>query len=193
MTFIEKDLQMFTLPVDKILPAECRPDGKTIQQATWNLTVLIEPGVNTNETKWCPGQGSSYYDQGNIFVEIFLGDSCLFKAKLDTKKLMFSKNIPDTRDPQRKNLIVKLSGKPNNPDLIDDNHVAIKIDVLIEDLSIMPLFENHGYFISDSDFESKIAGEFIGENGSQVVEIYTPIYVWLLQHQQTFGQYSQKG
>lgn len=184
---------MFTLPVDKIFPDEVVHIGKKTQPSTWNLTVSIEPGVNTNETNWCPGQGSSYYDQENIFVEIFLGDSCLLKSKLGTNKLLFSKNVPDTRDPQRKNLIIKLSGKPNNPDLADDNHIAIKIDVLIENLSIVPLFENHGYFISDSDLKSKIAGEFIGENGSQVIEIYTPIYVWLLQHQQTFRQYAQKG
>jgi hypothetical protein len=183
---------MFTLPVDKILPLKGIPAGKKIQPATWNLTALIEPGVNVDANTWGPGQGFDYYDQNNIVVEIFLGNTCLLNTRLDTKKLVFSKSIADTCDPQRENLIIKLSGKPNNPDLKDNNHIAIKIDVLIENLSILPLFETHGCFISDSNSEHKIAGEFIGENGQQVIEIYTPIYVWLLQHQQTFRRYAQK-
>lgn len=193
MTFIERVLQMFTLPVDRTLPSTAVPAGKKIRPSTWNLTVLIEPGVTINETTWGPGQGDDYYDQSNIVVEIFLGDSCLLNTRLDTKKLIFSKNIADTCDPQRQNLIIKLSGKPNNPDLKDNNHIAIKIDVLIENLSIIPLFETHGYFISDNTGQHKIAGELIGENGQQVIEIYTPVYVWLLQHQQTFRRYAQKG
>lgn len=183
---------MFTLPVDKVLPAKNVPAGKKTQPATWNLTVLIEPGVNIDETIWAPGQGQDHYDQNPIVVEIFLGEDCLFNARLDTKKLVFSKNIEDTYDPQRKNLTIKLSGKPDNPDLKDNNHIVVKIDVLIENLSIMPLFETHGCFISDQGHERKIAGEFIGENGQQEIEIYTPIYVWLLQHQQTFRRYAQK-
>jgi hypothetical protein len=184
---------MFTLPVDRTLPSKAEPVGKKIQPSTWNLTVLIEPGVNVDATTWSPGQGSSHYDQNNIVVEILLGDNCLLNARLNTKKLVFSKNVVGTRDPHRENLIIKLSGKPNDPDLKDNNHIAIKIDVLIENLSIIPLFETYGCFISDSNSEHKIAGEFIGENGQQVIEIYTPIYVWLLLHQQTFRRYAQKG
>jgi len=192
MTFIEKGLRMFTLPLDKIVALKGDHAGKKIQTPTWNLTVLIEPGVSINETTWGPGQGINHYDQNNIVVEILLGDSCLLKTRLDTKKLVFSRNIADTQEPQRKNLVIKLSGKPESPDLEDNNHIAIKIDVLIENLSIVPLLETDGCFIPDHSNERKIAGEFIGENGQQVIEIYTPIYVWLLQHQKTFRRFAQK-
>jgi hypothetical protein len=192
MTFIEKAQLMFTLPVDQILSDEYIPAGKKIHPPTWNLTVLIEPGVTKNEKDWCPGQGHTHYSENNIRVEILLGDRCLLDTRLDTKKVMFNKNIEDTRNPQRENLIVRLSGKPEDPDLQDNDHVAIKIDVLIENLSIVPLFEDHGYFVSDSDGQRKIAGDFIGENGQQVIEIYTPIYVWLLQHRHVFRRYAQK-
>lgn len=184
---------MFTLPVDKTLPIKGVPAGKKIQTPTWNLTVLIEPGASVNATDWKPGQGSDHYEHHNIVVEILLGNSCLLKTRLDTKKLVFSKNIADTCDPQRQNLTVRLSGKPENPDLKDNNHVAIKIDVLVENLSIIPVFETHGCFIADSNSERKIAGELIGENGQQVIEIYTPIYVWLVQNQKIFRQYARKG
>ena len=192
MTFIERALQMFTLPVDRTLPLKDVPAGKKIQTPTWNLTVLIEPGVTMNATDWCPGQGLDYYEQNNVHVEIFLGDCCLLNTRLDTKKLIFSKNIADNCDPQRQNLIIKLAGKPNNPDLKDNNHIAIKINVLVEHLSIIPVFETHGCFVTDSTGERKVAGDLIGENGQQVIEIYTPIYVWLVQHQQTLRQSAQK-
>jgi hypothetical protein len=184
---------MFTLPIDKTLPIKAVPAGKKIQPSTWNLTVTVEPGVTMNETTWAPGQGLDHYDQNNIVVEILLGNSCLLKTRLDTKKLVFSKNIADTCNPQRENLIIKLSGKPDNPDLKDNNHIAIKIDVLVEHLSIIPLFETHGCFIADGTSKRKVAGDFIGENGQQAIEIYTPIYVWLVQHQRTLRQSAQKG
>lgn len=173
---------MFILPVDKILPPEPTHPGKPDQVRNWNLTVNIEPGVFKNETEWCPGHAHPHWNDYDIVIKIWFGDQCLLETALDQKQIIFSKNLPDTTVPTRKNLIVELSGKPDDASLEQDHHVCVKLDVTIEGLPMIPLFERHGFYEINSTKEKKIAGQFLGENGRQILEIYTPIYVWLLQH-----------
>ena len=144
--------------------------------------MFVEPGIKTNATDWHPLQDSDHDLINDLGIEIFLDTSCLLDTKLDNKKIVCNKHIADTFDPERKNLSIRLHGFSSNAKT--HNTVAIKIDVFIENLSIASLYKNHGYFVVDDSGERKPVGQFVDENGLQVIEIYTPIYVWLLQHQQ---------
>jgi hypothetical protein len=175
---------MFLLPVDKTIPPTELPPGKSKQTNCWNLTVNIQPGLIKNQEQWCPGEDHSQFHNHTIMLEIFFGNKCLLKTRVDKNQIVFSKNIPDTEIPNRQNLIIKLSGKPVDLDLELDHHVTVKFNVTIENLPVMALFEKHGHYQIDNTNERKMAGEFMGENGQQILEIYTPIYVWLLEHQQ---------
>jgi hypothetical protein len=183
---------MFTLPVNKATVKSIVPDGKVEQPSLWNLTVILQPGVIKHDGNWYPGENHPHFDQHEITAEILFGNQSLLKTRLGTQQIVFSKNLIDTITPATENLIIKLLGKPVDPDLEQDNHVILKIDAFIENLPIMPLFETYGYYELTHTHEHKTAGDMLGENGQQVLEIYTPIYVWLLQHQKVFSQYAQK-
>jgi hypothetical protein len=174
---------MFTLPVDLLLPVVQTPQGKTTQTSYWNLSVTVQPGVMKNQQDWVPGQDHPHFHDHDIRVEVWVGKECLLSTRLNNQQIFFSKNLPDSDIPTRQDLTVKLFGKPDNPDLETDDHVVVKINVEIENLSVRPVFETQGYYQIESTKEKKIAGVFLGENGSQTLQIYLPIYVWLLQNQ----------
>lgn len=182
---------MFSLPVDKLLPQTQTPVGKTEAVSTWNLTVTIEPGIMENEQEWRPGSDHPHFHEHQIKTEIWFGDQCLFQTRLNQHRIVFSKNLPDTQIPSRQNLTIKFFGKPESPDLETNDHVVVKLDVMIENLPVAKIFEDQGYYQIDSTQEKKVAGNFLGENGQQVLEIYTPIYVWLLKNRNYFWQFSQ--
>ena len=178
---------MFTLPIDTILNSQEKTvKGKTYQTNYWNLQLHVIPGVMKNEQEWCPGKDHDHFKEHDMFLDIWFGQELLINAKLDPRPFVFSKNIADTVVPTKQNLVLQFSGKPTAPDLKNDGHIMLEISVKIEHLDIGAVYETQGYYLTEQTQEKKVAGNFLGENGCQILEVYTPVYVWLLQNQKYF-------
>lgn len=180
---------MFTLPVDRE-PKQGMPlAGKIAQPPLWNLQVCVEPGVLTNSNQWRPGLDHACFSDPNFCLQIWWANQCLFHSQVNGQRFTFGKNLPDSATAQRQALTIKLQGKPCLPD--QQQNVLIKLQVLVEGISIMPLLEDHASYVLDNG-QHKIAGEFLGENGKQTLEIYTPIYTWLMAHHNKLNKFAQK-
>ena len=95
----------------------------------------------------------------------------------------------DPAVPARQILSISLMGYPQQEMLDNNRHAGIVLELSINNLSMLNVLENSAYYqIFDTD-EIKSGGSLMGQNGCQLLEIYTPIHVWLLQNQQHICDY----
>lgn len=166
----------------------------------WKLDLTIQPGIMVNYETWvlaseCNNKlGQDFtppWDE--MFVEVSYDGVVLFeKQSLSQNKITISHELPDdTKNPDHILKIV-LSGKTDNHSFIYADKTAvtamIKVQIDIEDLPINLCLENNHVFTSAANGTTSQWSEFIGENGKQIIEINTPIYQWLFQHEQKIIQ-----
>jgi hypothetical protein len=186
MTFIDRGTWMFTLPIDKIIEPWPAPLGKKVHIPTWNLKVSLVPGIMRHNT-WTPVTDSSQWPNTDMCVQVWLGSQSLIDQKLTHSPINLSHDVED-QGPCYQELKIVLSGKSATK---LDSDVMLHVDLAVENLSIMPVLDTHGQYVIHSTGERKIPGEYMGENGEMTLNIYTPIYVWLLQNQVAINQFYQ--
>ena len=185
MIYIEKETTMFTLPVD-VEPMENfgTMSGKLSTARTWQIEIRLDPGYMGAEadSQWSPALHP--YNEP-IKITVSLGDVVLID-KIITEPYVYKDFIVDQDRPTTQNLSIRLSGKKEN---INRNvHPVIKIDLSIENTLVNSILEELGTFTSNN--EVKYGVTYMGENGVQELEIYTPIYVWLLKNKTLLKQLS---
>jgi hypothetical protein len=55
--------------------------------------------------------------------------------------------------------------------------------VWIEQLSMKMVLEDHGQVFFDGSTDPQIPSEFVGQNGTQILNFSTPVYPWLISVQ----------
>jgi hypothetical protein len=165
---------MFTLPVDKPQdPLTGVMPGKVSYVRTWRLQVTGNIGYLDESGNWYAVDG---LHQGNISVKF--GDTILYDQGLgqfDIESL-----IEDTNYPSRQHLTITLDKQATGL-IMDKYHVAVKLSIRIENIDIIKLFERDAVYATVDSI--KCGAQYMGETGKQTLEIYTPIYVWLLTHE----------
>lgn len=179
---------MFTLPIDKVVETGPQPLGKQVQTPTWNLSVTITAGTMQNNV-WAPLTDFSPLLGSNMNVQIWWGSQCLTDQAITHGSINLSHDLAD-QGPNRQDLKIVLAGKSSTG---PDADIMLRLDIAVENLSIMSVLSNHGQYVVDHTGEIKIPGEYLGENGTVTLNIYTPIYVWLVQNQTAIQQFYQKG
>lgn len=178
---------MFTLPIDKVLKSRNQLLGKTSYIPTWELTVTFQPGRFENKV-WTPCVDSTRIAESNLVLEVLLGDQCISKQPVTERHISVSSNQVDSITPTRQNLIIRLDGAG---DFVDQD-LLLLVDIYINSVSILNVLTAQGKYINYSTQETSQGSIFMHDRGEQILEIYNPIYVWLLQHQQLITQFSQK-
>lgn len=155
------------------------------------LKVAISAGTMIDYSEWVPShkhdtrfnyQYPSPYK--HLRIQIRLDDNVLLEQSLDSP-VEFSYMFEDSEDITEHFLKITLSGvndllRPELENTSDFSPMA-KIDgVWIEGLLLKQAFEEYGtFFLEDSNI-TKVPSEFIGQNGTHVLNFKTPIYHWLL-------------
>lgn len=157
---------MFSLPVDQKITHLTMPGKKEIP-ATWTLRILAENGCWVSDA-WQPTPDSTT----RIWAKF--GDTELFGQ--DTSRVDFVTNLDDTVQPTRTELKLGLYNPGVSP-------VSVRWQIWIENIDVTELIISPGAYRLDSG-EIKHGTRCAGETGYQVLNIYTPIYVWLMQNRE---------
>lgn len=180
---------MFTLPVDRSITEQPIISGKDYYQPVWTLSVRVQPGVMKDFDTWIPRHPHPRFDNQDLTIAITLDDQMLLESTLTTDIIGFESIQHDIDKPTRKLLNITLTGYPQEQQLENNYHAGVVLEVFVNNLPMLNVLENLGqYHVADTD-EIKSGGSLMGQNGTQSLEIYMPIYTWLLQHQQHISQY----
>jgi hypothetical protein len=180
---------MYTLPVDNNI-AESEPiAGKVSAARTWQLYLRVVPGVMTDFDTWQPGADHVRFSNRDLTLQVRLGNQLLMSTSLTQDAVVLESAQIDPAVPARQILSISLMGYPQQEMLDNNRHAGIVLELSINNLSMLNVLENSAYYqIFDTD-EIKSGGSLMGQNGCQLLEIYTPIHVWLLQNQQHICDY----
>lgn len=167
---------------------------------TWRLDLTIEPGIMVNYETWILARdynknaGQNFIPAWDeMFIEVFYDNVALLeKQALSQNNIIISCDLLDDTKNTDHVLKIVLSGKIDDHSFIYDNKTEattmIRVQINIEDLPINFCLGDTHVFTSESTGDTRQWSEFIGENGKQLVEIKTPIYQWLIQHEQQIIQ-----
>ena len=132
----------------------------------------------------------------NFNLEIRLNDDCLLThdfASLD--RVNFERDFDDDVD-LAQDLMFCLEGADVDNNFLVNNRVVtlgVSVNVFIEGIDLAWYFENFFCFLT-ADNQAKFGMDFMTENGCLKIPIRTPIYSWLMGHEQQIADYySQKG
>jgi hypothetical protein len=180
---------MFTLPVDRTV-AESEPiPGKISTARTWSLCLRVVPGVMIDFDTWLPGAQHARFSQRDLTLEVCLGHQVLMSTQLGQDVVLIESQQPDLTAPNAQTLSICLTGFPQQEMQQDNRHAGVVLELSINNLPMLNVLENCGsYHVFDND-TVKSGGSLMGENGCQILEILTPIHVWLLQNQQHICNY----
>jgi hypothetical protein len=165
--------------------------GKILYEPVWNLEVVLRPEFVIDHTdRWPADQYKKYMDYelechyGNFEITVMYDQNCLLQQKisnLDAIKL--NQNIKD--DPQDYHqLIISLSTSNSNTNFLVNNRtitLGIGIQILIEGIDLEWYLTNHQCFLTQNNVY-KHGTTFMSENGQQKINLQTPIYPWLMDH-----------
>ena len=179
--YTEKEKPINTSDLQQLLA------GKKIVTPTWKLKVGITPFISVNHDNIF--SADAYYAK---FSHGMLPADCLQVDIIYDDILLESLNCLDNQAKETTLALVddqiitshilkfKLSGKTDGHTYHNEsnNDVSwlLRLDLYIEDLCICGLLLDHK---STNDFSSEF---YMGENRTHTLQIQTPIYRWLLQH-----------
>ena len=184
MIYIDKEIPMFTLPVD-YLPTvpENKLPGKIDTPNFWNLRVTVDPiVVVTQESDYYIDSPSLYHYNDSIDISIKFGSQSICTISDLKKSTTVEHDLVDNITPLRQNLVIEMSGKNEQQQVAPNHHLAVKLSLHVENLCIDRLFTEIGCYFVNYNSTTILGSTIMGNNGFQTLEIYTPIYVWLLQH-----------
>jgi hypothetical protein len=180
---------MYTLPVDRNIAESETIPGKVVAARTWQLHLRVVPGVVTDFDTWQPGADHVRFRNRDLELQVQLGDQLLMSAQLTQDTVVLESTQIDSSVPARQTLSISLTGYPQQEMLDNNRHAGIVLELSINNLPMLNVLENSAsYQIFDTD-EIKSGGSLMGQNGRQLLEIYTPVHVWLLQNQQHICDY----
>jgi len=173
---------MFTLPVNKQPHPSLRRGmpGKRPVQRLWNLTLSIQAGVMCQNESWIPADDYKKPLHNQFQIEVRLGEKLLANAELGQAPLIINRDLDDSDLPTTELLTIQVSGKDETWPVDNNTHEMLKVALVIENIPLKFLLEELGKFTADSTGQEVRASEFMGQNGKFKLEIYTPIYVWLM-------------
>lgn len=179
-------------------------DGKILYKPVWNLRVVLSPEfivdyVSTHSAM----QQKNYVGEGNAFpfenlvVKIFYDDICLLQHQfLDLSTLTLEKNFDDTEEFADHKLKIFFSGADIDNNFVRNNHtitLGINAKLYVEGIDISGYLNNHACF-QTTNGHNKRGMNTITENGHCLVNMHTPIYIWLFCNEQAIlDSYCQKG
>lgn len=166
--------------------------GKKIYIPTWQLTAIVTPVIAIDNKIFSADTGYTQFShamhpaddlQVDIVYDKNTTDSLNF---LNNQMQKITLTLPDTQEITDHTLKFIISGKNDNHSYLTETKTSVsptmqrlrtrhstwllKIDLYIENLAICALAIENGDF-------------YIGENSVHVLEIQTPIYRWLFQHE----------
>lgn len=163
-----------------------------IKKAT--LKVVCSSGTMIDQQKWVPANdhnnqfGNQYPEPyKDLLVKIELDNNVLFESEL-TQIIEFEHMFEDSESDTEHILKISLSGLTDFHrvylDQVGDLAPMMRIEgVWIEQLSMRMIFEDHGQCFYENTTDPQIPSEFVGQNGTQVLNFSTPIYPWLMSVQ----------
>jgi hypothetical protein len=165
--------------------------GKKISIPTWQLTAVVTPVIAIDEKIFSADTGYAQFSHvmhpaDNLQVDIVYDENTIDSLNfLNNQMQKTTLALPDTQEITDHTLKFIISGKNDNHSYLTEtkNSVSwlLKVDLYIENLAVCALTLT----IENGDF-------YIGENSTHVLEIQTPIYRWLFQHENNIIQYYSK-
>jgi len=158
------------------------------------LNIVCSAGVMIDQTDWVTMAdhqarfGNQYVEPySDLQVRIELDGDVLLDSNL-TQRIEFEHWFEDSESQCEHVLKIQLYGL-NDSHRVYLNNVGnlapmMKIEgVWIEKLSIRMVFEDHGQVFFDNTIDPQIPSEFVGQNGTQILNFSTPVYPWLMSVQ----------
>jgi hypothetical protein len=165
--------------------------GKILHEPVWNLEVVLRPEfVIDYKDHWSADQYKEYMDYEpqrdyeNLEIAVMYDQHCLLQQKVSNfDAIKLNQNIKDDAQDDHE-LIISLSGaNVNNNFLVNDRTITlgIGIKIFIEGIDLEWYLNNHQCFLTQSGIY-KYGTTFMSENGQQKINLQTPIYPWLMDH-----------
>lgn len=158
------------------------------------LNVVCSAGTMIDQHEWVPmnNHSSRFGDQypnpfKDLVVTIELDNTVLIESDL-SQPLEFEHMFEDSESVTDHVLKISLGGLVDSHrvylDQVGELAPMMRIEgIWIEQLSMRPVFEDHGQCFYNNTTDPQIPSEFVGQNGTQVLNFSTPIYPWLMSVQ----------
>lgn len=160
--------------------------GKKISIPTWQLTVVATPVVSVNDKvlsadMWNAQFSHNMHPADDLKVEIVYNDTTVDSLKFLKNQIQKTTHtLSDTQELADHTYKFIISGKNNNHNYLtktkDSVTWLIKLEVYLENLSVT------GLLTENATIEDFWPDFYVGKNGTYTLKIQTPIYGWLLQH-----------
>jgi len=174
---------MFTLPINRDSTVKLLVPGKTVTPRVWTLATTVQAGIAINFGEWIPGDQTTHQPLTIFNIEILLDEVVVATHAVTATTQTFINEFTDTDQTTNHILTFRITGK--QVDLIlDDIHDLIKLNFSIEGLDFKSNIFDLCEYVTFDENEVKHGSEILGENGALTLPITTPIYTWLLSHQE---------
>jgi hypothetical protein len=163
-----------------------------IKKAT--IKIVCSSGTMIDRHEWVPmnNHGNRFGDQypapfKDLVVRIELDNQLLIESDL-SQPLDFEHMFEDSEIVTDHVLKISLNGLVDSHriylDQVGDLAPMMRIEgIWIEQLSMRMAFEDYGQCFYENTIDTQIPSEFVGQNGTQVLNFSTPIYPWLMSIQ----------
>ena len=158
------------------------------------IKIVCSLGTMINQHEWVAmnHHRSRFSDQypkpyQDLQVRVELDNNVLFEGQL-TQPLDFEHMFEDSEIVTDHVLKISLNGLVDSHrvylDQVGDLAPMMRIEgIWIEQLSMRMAFEDYGQCFYENTIDTQIPSEFVGQNGTQVLNFSTPIYPWLMSIQ----------
>jgi hypothetical protein len=177
-------------------------EGKIYYQPTWNLEMVLRPGFTVDyTTRYSASESTKYlncdFPYKNLEVTVAYNKNCLLQQQiLNFDPIILNQNFKDTMEFADQELVVSLCGADiNNNFLVDNQTITLGISIerlAIEGIDLKWYLDNNDCFLTSTG-SHKRGTTFLAENGQQKINLQTPIYSWLINHEHyIIKQFCQK-
>ena len=176
--------------------------GKIAYAPVWNLEIVLRPEFIVDYvSKFSASQQKNLHatDQfpwENLEITVMLDQICLLKHLFtDPTPVSINQYFSDAGELAEHTITVALAGADvNNNFLVNDHTITLGIDteLRIEGVDLEWYLRNHLCFLTQNN-TLEYGRKFMSENGQQQITLQTPIYPWLMTHEESIvKQFSQK-
>jgi hypothetical protein len=176
-------------------------DGKPLYNPVWNLKILAQPefAIDYDQRYSADKQNDLYpgthfpfenleliirYDQTQLATHCFA----------DNSPIVINQNFADNTEFCNHELTIELKGADVYNNFLLDRRIitlGVNIELFIEGIDLTWYLDNNQCFLSKNNGH-EYGRKFMTENGRQTIDLQTPIYCWLINHQNFIvNQYCQ--
>lgn len=144
-------------------------ENKPAASRPWSLRLVLTPGCMLNYTQWTP------VGINDVEYRVIYNDQDIATGTGLAQPVAVELELEDPKHPVKNNVAIRVANL-NGPGNM------IKVQVYVQDHCVNGIFLDQLCYYTDGG-QIKHGSTYMGENGYQLLEIRTPIYQWLFEHE----------